>query len=112
MLYVRRRMGDHQPTKGNHMKVLTITKGDEQRSFALDTVRAQHVITIDSALKPGQEAPPHHIPCHKHLVVIELRPIKALDSEGKGQVVDLCQQFEWMFDTRAEVDEAVTVDEV
>lgn len=94
------------------MKALTITKGDEQRRFALDTVRSQHVITIDSALRPGQEAPPHHIPNHKHLVVIELRPIKSLDGEGKGQVIDLCQQFEWLYDTREEAAEAVRVEEV
>jgi hypothetical protein len=94
------------------MKVLTVTKGNETRRFAMDTVRSQHVITIDAALKPGQEAPHHHIPNHKHLLVIELRPIKSLDGEGKGQVVDFCQQFEWMFDERRQVDEAVTVDEV
>jgi hypothetical protein len=82
------------------------------RRFALDVVRAQHIITIDSALKPGQEAPPHHIPNHKFLLVIELRPIKSLDDDGKGQVVDRCEQFEWVFDTRQEAGEAVTVDEV
>lgn len=105
-------MGESTNHERHYMKILTITNGNEQRRFALDTVRAQHVITIDTALQPGQKAPPHHIPNHKHLLVIELRPIKAMDEAGKGQVIDLCQQFEWMFDTRSEVDAAVTVDEV
>lgn len=94
------------------MKTLTVTKGTEMRRFALDVVRAQHIITFDSALAPGQEAPPYHIPNHKYLLVIELRPIRALDGMGTGRVVDLCQQFEWEFDTRQEAGEAVTVDEV
>lgn len=94
------------------MKVLTVTQGKETSRYALDTLRAQHVITVDVALRPGEEAPPHHIPKHKALLVIEMRPIKVLDSEGKGQVVDHCQQREWIFDTHDEARAAVAVEEV
>lgn len=94
------------------MKVLKVVTDNEESRFPLDVLRAQHIARFDSALAPGAVPPAHHIPHYKWLLVVELRPIKSLDHEGRGQVVDFVQMKEWIFNTHNDARDAVTVEEV
>lgn len=88
------------------MKVLTVTDTEKTSRYALDVVRAVHVTPLD-----GLEGDLAHLN-GKWCITVELKPIKSLDAEGKGQVVDVCQFKEWYFDSREEAETALVVDAV
>ena len=93
------------------MKVLQITTPMAVSRFALDAVRATHFIEVDAAMPPSGDPSPGHAPDMKWLLVVELRAIKTVDPATK-QVVDVCQSKEWLFDTKADAEAAMTVEEV
>lgn len=87
------------------MKTLQVNIPTGKSQFTLDAVRAVHAVAMDTLtdIKPEDAG--------KWLLVVELRPIKVIDNETK-QVVDYCQQKEWLFDTREQIDQAVMVVDV
>lgn len=93
------------------MKVLQITVPTAISRFALDGVRAVHIVEVDAAPPAEGDRPAGHVPDLKWLLVVELRAIKAVDPETK-QVVDYVQQKEWLFDTKADAEAAMTAEEV
>lgn len=88
------------------MKALQVTTPSGQSRYALDTIRAVHSVDMNTLA----EIQPEH--AGKWLLVVEQRPIKALDPAGSAQVIDHCQQKEWLFDSQAELDAAVEVVEL
>lgn len=89
------------------MKIVTVSDDKKKSRYALDTVRAVHVVLLENI--ENEEL--------KHLegkwaVSVELNPIKTLDAEGKGQVVDFCQFKEWYFDTNEAAEAAISLDTV
>lgn len=88
------------------MKVFKVVGKEEESTYPMDTIRSTHLIDMNSV----KEKQPHH--ADKWLLVVELRPIKIMDPSGTGQVIDHCQQKEWLFNTRAEADVAVQVADV
>ncbi|MEN6540882.1 MAG: hypothetical protein ABFC67_14840 [Mizugakiibacter sp.] len=94
------------------MKILTINTPNDKSQYALDTVRSVHMRLVDAAIQPGQIPLVDHVTNLKWLLYVEMRPVKRLDAEGKGQVVDVCDLKEWLFDTREELEAAVSIDTV
>lgn len=88
------------------MKALQVTTPAGQSRYSLDTVRAVHSVDMSTLA----EVQPEH--AGKWLLVVEQRPIKALDPDGSAQVIDHCQQKEWLFDSQDDLDAAVAVVEL
>lgn len=88
------------------MKVLTVTDNEKTSRYAMDTVRAVHVTPLSGLAGDLERLN------GKWCVTVELKPIKTLDDQGKGQVVDVCQFKEWYFDSNDAADAAIVVDTV
>ena len=86
--------------RGNRMKFLVVTDGENVSRFAADEVRSYHIVS-----RPRVRKKPAH-----HVVIVEMKPVKQLDSESHGVVVDRCREFEWRFDTFEMARDAVQMD--
>lgn len=81
------------------MKFLEVVYGDNVSRFALDEIRSYHIVS-----RPKVRKDPAH-----HLVMVEQKPVKQLDQEGHGEVVEKCQIDSWRYETYEDARAAVQI---
>lgn len=66
------------------MKFLTMIHGDGVRKFALDSVMEYSITALPKYYKGKDD---------RYAASVTLKPIKQLDSDSYGKVVDVCEKF-------------------
>ena len=81
------------------MKFISVRKGDAISNFAADEVRSYR---LEKVLK-SRSIKEHFC------VTVEMKPLKQLDKESFGVVVEVCERFNWDFDTFEEASSALKI---